>query len=227
MMLKEINGLEGIFAVQKVQGIQYATQNAVPGIAVYREKLFEYEGKEYRQWIINKSKLASGISRGIKLPVLKSGAKVLYLGASSGTTVSHVSDIVGDKGLVYAIEFAPRPTRDLIKLANHRKNIVPILADARRPEEYTHIVDAVDMLYADVAQPNQSELFVLNAEAFLKTAGTGFIAIKTRSISQVDRPGDVFNNEVEYMEKNGFETVRTVDISKIHRQHRVFLGIWK
>jgi len=226
MIFSEFKSMPGVYSVQKVQGVQFATKNANPGMAVYGEKLLEYENEEYRQWVVNKSKLASGLSKGIRVPKLKAGAKVLYLGASSGTTVSHVSDILGENGIVYAIEFAPRPTRDLIKLANQRNNIIPILADARRPEEYTHLVDGVDFLFADVAQPNQSELFLSNAEAFLKPQGLGFIAIKTRSISQTARPVDIFQGEVDQLEKGGFETIRIGDISKIHRQHRVFLGEW-
>ncbi len=119
----------------------------------------------------------------IRIPSIKSGASILYLGASSGTTVSHVSDIVGNEGLVYAVEFAPRPGRDLYTLAEERNNIIPIIADARYPHEYTHLVDKVDMIYCDVAQPTQSELFVENAAAFLKTGGQGYVAIKTKSIS--------------------------------------------
>lgn len=50
---------------------------------------------EYRAWNPFRSKLAAAILGGIDQIHIKPGAKVLYLGAASGTTVSHVSDIVG------------------------------------------------------------------------------------------------------------------------------------
>jgi len=48
---------------------------------------------------------------------IRPGSKVLYLGAASGTTVSHVSDIVGKDGIVYAVEFSHRSGRDLVNMA--------------------------------------------------------------------------------------------------------------
>ena len=64
--------------------------------------------------------------------------QVLYLGAASGTTVSHVSDIVGPEGLVYAVEFSHRSGRDLINVAKKRTNIIPIIEDARHPHKYRY-----------------------------------------------------------------------------------------
>ena len=50
---------------------------------------------EYRAWNPFRSKLAAAIVGGIEHIHMKPGSKVLYLGAASGTTVSHVSDLVG------------------------------------------------------------------------------------------------------------------------------------
>lgn len=50
---------------------------------------------EYRAWNPFRSKLAAAILGGIDQIHIKPGVRVLYLGAASGTTVSHVSDIVG------------------------------------------------------------------------------------------------------------------------------------
>merc|ERR1712185_135054 len=96
-------------------------------------------------------------------------SKVLYLGAASGTSVSHVSDIVGNSGFVFAVEFSHRSGRDLVSMANKRTNVVPIIEDARRPEKYRMIVPMVDVLFADVAQPDQARVVGHNAEFFLKT----------------------------------------------------------
>lgn len=62
------------------------------------------------------------------------------MGAASGTTVSHVSDIVGKEGVVYAVEFSHRSGRDLVNMAKKRTNVVPIIADARKPLEYRILV---------------------------------------------------------------------------------------
>lgn len=223
---KPINLMKGVFSVSNEPGIEYATKNLNPGISVYGEKLLQGEDGEYREWKHIKSKLASGMVRGVRIPILKSGINVLYLGAASGTTVSHISDIIGLSGIIFAIEFAPRPTRDLVGLAETRKNIIPILADARYPEQYTHLVHGIDFLYADVAQPNQSELFLKNATAFLKKEGMGYIAVKSRSISQRQKSEVIFKQQVKILENGGFKTVKIANISKFHREHSVYLGSW-
>jgi len=98
-----------------------ATKNMVQGEAVYGEKRVAVEGPEgkieYRIWNPFRSKIAAAILGGVENIYIKPGAKVLYLGAASGTTVSHVSDIVGPTGLVYAVEFSHRSGRDLINVA--------------------------------------------------------------------------------------------------------------
>jgi len=225
--LNNVRMMDEVWKVKGMRGIKFATRNMVPGKSVYGERLFKVNGVEYRAWEHKKSKLASGMVTNIRIPSITPGSKVLYLGASAGTTVSHVSDIVGEDGIVYAIEFAPRPGRDLYKLAEDRHNIVPIIADARYPQEYTHLVDQADCLYCDVAQPTQSELFLENANAFLRKGGQGYIAVKTRSITQQGSPKSVFDKQVHKLERGGFDTIKTTNIGKIHRDHYVYLGTWQ
>ena len=86
------------------------------------------------------------------------GSKVLYLGAASGTTVSHVSDIIGPTGVVYGVEFSHRVGRDLVNMAKKRTNIIPIIHDARKPQDYRFLVGMVDVVFADVAQPDQARI---------------------------------------------------------------------
>ena len=134
-----------------------ATRSTDP-VPVYGERILD----GYRLWDPFRSKLAALLlkskGRGLRLT---RDAKVLYLGAATGTTVSHVSDIVAD-GLVYAVEFSPRSMRDLVRLCERRDNIVPILADAAQPEEYASLVEPVDLVYQDIAQRNQAEIASLN-----------------------------------------------------------------
>jgi rRNA 2'-O-methyltransferase fibrillarin len=77
------------------------TKNLVPGESVYGEKRIAIEGTEadtkveYRVWNPFRSKLAAGVLNGLDEVYIAPGKKVLYLGAASGTSVSHVADIVG------------------------------------------------------------------------------------------------------------------------------------
>jgi len=106
-----------------------------------------------QQLIPYQSKIAAGILGGLDDIYIKPGSKVLYLGAASGTSVSHVADIVGPEGTVYAVEFSHRSGRDLINMATHRTNVIPIVEDARHPLKYRVLVGMVDVIFADVAQP--------------------------------------------------------------------------
>ncbi|MEM4936502.1 MAG: fibrillarin-like rRNA/tRNA 2'-O-methyltransferase, partial [Sulfolobales archaeon] len=170
--VKEHPNYKGVYVVELEDGsVRLATKNLTPGRRVYGEWLFNYENVEYREWNHIRSKLAASLYKGIRELVISSGSKVLYLGAGSGTTASHISDIIGHKGRIYAIEFAPRVMRELVTVADYRKNIVPILADARFPERYSMIVPQVEVIYADIAQPEQASIVVANAKMFLKSGG--------------------------------------------------------
>lgn len=136
------------------------TKNMVPGESVYNEKRVSVdnpatgEKTEYRVWNPFRSKLAAAIVGGVENIFMQPGSKVLYLGAASGTTVSHVSDLVGPEGVVYAVEFSKRSGRDLVNMAKKRPNIVPIIEDARHPQKYRMLINMVDTVFADVAQPD-------------------------------------------------------------------------
>jgi rRNA 2'-O-methyltransferase fibrillarin len=150
---------EGVF-VAKAKEDALVTKNMVPGESVYGEKRISVENEdgtktEYRVWNPFRSKLAAAILGGVDNIWIKPGAHVLYLGAASGTTVSHVSDIVGPTGIVYAVEFSHRSGRDLVNMAKKRTNVIPIIEDARHPMKYRMLVGMVDVIFADVAQPDQ------------------------------------------------------------------------
>lgn len=158
------------------------TKNLVPGESVYGEKRISVEdqnGKtEYRTWNPFRSKLGAAILGGIGDIHIKPGSKVLYLGAASGTTVSHVSDMVGPEGRVYAVEFSQRSGRDLLGVAQKRPNIIPIIDDARHPVKYRMMLSMVDTIFSDVAQPDQARIVCLNAAHYLKIGGHIVMSIK-------------------------------------------------
>ncbi|MEM2991360.1 MAG: fibrillarin-like rRNA/tRNA 2'-O-methyltransferase, partial [Halobacteria archaeon] len=190
---------DGIYWVTFSDGVKrLATINLVEGKSVYGEQLIKAKGKEFRIWDPYRSKLAAAILKGLRKIPFSVGSKVLYLGSATGTTVSHVSDIVGEKGLVYCVDFAPRVMRKLIEdLCPYRANLYPILADARFPERYSNIVTTVDSVYCDIAQPEQARILADNAELYLKKNGWIMLAIKSRSIDVTLTPKEAFEREME------------------------------
>ncbi len=178
-----------------------ATVNLARGTQVYGERLVEIEGAEYRLWDPYRSKLAASILKNIKENPIGSSKRVLYLGAASGTTSSHVSDLIGPGGCVYCVEVSSRPLRDLLVVCSRRPNMAPILADARQPHCYCSLIEKVDVIYQDVAQPDQTEILLANVKAFLQEGGHAMLALKARSIDVTKEPREIFRDEMEKLEK--------------------------
>jgi fibrillarin-like pre-rRNA processing protein len=151
---------------------------------------------------------------------------VLYLGAASGTTVSHVSDLVGNTGGVYCVDFAHRPLRDLvIKVANVRKNVFPILGDARFPTSYRGLLEEVDGIYCDIAQPEQAKILADNAALFLREGGWALLAVKAMSIDSTGEPYRIFAREAELLRRNGFEVTRVVQLRPYDKAHAMVSAV--
>jgi len=197
-----------------------ATLNLVPGTAVYGERLVEFEGEEFRLWDPYRSKLAAAVLKGLKVLPVQPGHRVLYLGAASGTTASHVSDLVGAGGSVFCVEFAPRVFRELVdRVCSLRVNMVPLFGDARFPEGYRMFVGEVDEVYCDVAQPEQARVLADNADMFLKAGGWVLLAIKARSIDVVEAPSRVYERELGVLRGRGFEVGEVLGLEPYDRDH--------
>lgn len=207
---------------------QIATQNLVKGIDVYGEKLVKYEGEEYRVWDPFRSKLAAALQNGLTdLPIMNK-SKVMYIGASTGTTVSHISDIIGINGLVFAIESSSRVARELLEnLASKRENIVPILEDARKPRSYFSVFGTVDVLYCDIAQPDQTEIAVANCLIYLKPSGTLLLVVKTRSINVLLNPKTVIAQEAKKLENSKFSIKQIIDLEPYDKDHALIRAIYE
>lgn len=175
-----------------------------------------------RPWDPEKSKLAAAILNGLTDVKINEESIVLYLGASTGTTTSHVSDIAA-KGLVYAVEFSERVFHSLIDLSGKRKNIAPLLADARKPENYAW-VEQCDVLYCDIAQPDQTEIAIRNAKVFLKKGGFMYIAVKSQSIDVTKQPSRVYKEEAEKIRKSGFEVLQIIDLEPYEEKHAMIVA---
>ncbi len=218
-MAKEISGLEGVPGVF-TDGAGLFTVNAAPGKAVYGERLVKADGVEYRGWDPMRSKLAAMILLGGRDVGLDQSSKVLYLGAASGTTASHVSDIVTN-GFVYCIEFSERSFRDLVRVCEGRKNMIPVLADANVPHEYEHMIEAAEIVYQDVAQRNQVEIFVRNMAAF--EAGRGVLMLKSRSIDVNRRPKEIYALVKKQLTKACLKVKEVIDLDRYAKDHAAFI----
>lgn len=221
---------EGVFIARGKEDA-LVTRNFVPGSEVYGEKRIssEVDGEkiEYRVWNPFRSKLAAAILGGVDKIHMPPGSKVLYLGAASGTTVSHVSDVVGPEGLVYAVEFSHRSGRDLINVAKKRTNIIPIIEDARHPHKYRMLVGMVDTIFADVAQPDQGRIVALNAQHFLKNNGHFVISIKASCIDSTAQPEAVFAAEVKKMQADKLKPQEQITLEPYERDHAVVVGVYR
>jgi fibrillarin-like pre-rRNA processing protein len=193
-----------------------------------------------RRWHPEKSKLAAAIKNGLEQFPFKKGTKILYLGASTGTTSSHLSDIIGN-GLIYAVEFSERVIRQLVSLAEQRNNtgrtegsdvhqrpkvsgnIAPILADARKPEIYNWI-EEVDVVYVDIADSQETEIAIRNAKGFLKKNGYLFLTVKSQSIDVTKAPEQVFREEEAKLKKAGFKILQVLNLEPYEKKHAMIVA---
>jgi len=227
---------EGIFIARGKEDA-LVTLNISPGISVYGEKRINIDTSldansnvsklEYRVWNPFRSKLAAAVLGGVDNIWIEPTSKVLYLGAAAGTSVSHVSDIVGPNGLVYAVEFSHRPGRDLLCVAKGRTNIVPIIEDARHPLKYRMMVGMVDVIFADVAQPDQARIMALNAHHFLKNGGHAVMAIKASCIDSTAAPEAVFRREITKLHEDNFRPLEQITLEPYERDHAVVIAEYR
>merc|ERR1712127_731363 len=223
---------EGVY-VLRGKDDALVTKNLTPGESVYNEKRVSVEDKEagtkteYRVWNPFRSKIASAIVGGIGNIYMKPGSKVLYLGGASGTTVSHVADLVGPEGCVYAVEFSKRSGRDLVNMAKKRTNVIPIIEDARHPQKYRMLMPMVDVIFADVAQPDQARILGLNAAQFVKNRGHFVISIKASCVDSTLQPEVVYASEIEKLKEQRFRPVERISLEPYERDHIVVSGMYR
>ncbi|KAL8671275.1 MAG: hypothetical protein Q9168_004215 [Polycauliona sp. 1 TL-2023] len=235
----------GVFVARGKEDM-LVTKNLTPGESVYGEKRIAIETSsvalpngsefatganappttktEYRVWNPFRSKLAAGILGGLEDIFIRPGTKVLYLGAASGTSVSHVADIVGPTGTVYAVEFSHRSGRDLINMATHRTNVIPIIEDARHPLRYRMLVGMVDTVFADVAQPDQARIVGLNCHLYLKVGGGVVVSVKANCIDSTAAPEAVFAREVGKMREERIKPIEQLTLEPFERDHCIVVG---
>ena len=199
------------------RGKNIYTKNSVPGEKIFTKTVIKVDNTEYREWDPRRSKASAAIINGVKNFPIKKKSKILYLGIASGSTASFFSDIIGPEGIIYGIEISERSIRELNPVAERRGNIAPILASARKPDDYGWI-EKVDIVYQDVAIDDQSEILIRNAETFLKRDGYAIIAIKSRSIDVTKPPRQIYRQEKAKLEKK-FEILDSIQLDPYEKDH--------
>ncbi|MGI0132939.1 MAG: fibrillarin-like rRNA/tRNA 2'-O-methyltransferase [Thermoplasmata archaeon] len=211
----ERTSVEGVYRL----GRDLYTVNANPGHRVYGEDLHREGGREYRRWDPFRSKLAAFLLKSTtELGWLAAGRAVLYLGGAHGTTVSHLSDLLPDSR-IFVVEKSPVSFAPLLALAKSRRNLLPLLVDAQLPERYAADVGEVDVLYQDVAQRAQTEIFHENARACLAPDGTGLLMLKVRSITQARSARQVLGESRTRLARDGWRILEEVDLAPFSRDH--------
>jgi fibrillarin-like pre-rRNA processing protein len=195
--------------------------DACKGTRVYNEQLYTEGTIEYRSWNPFRSKLAAALLKGLPVDI-KPDDQILYLGAATGTTVSHISDILTN-GTIYAVESSPIATTDLLKVSTPRTNIIPLLADANHPERYHTIVPPVDLVYQDISQRNQADIFYRNIHAYLKPQGIGLIMVKARSIDVALKPKQAYDLVATHLKSQNLQIKKTLELAPFEKDHAALL----
>ena len=208
------------------RGVEYYSEAIGRPPSLRGERLVQDEGVLYRHWDPTRSKLGAALVLGWSGPVPRPGERWLYLGAASGTTASHVADLVGVNGSVYAVEPSVRPFLGLLRTAQTYPNLLPILGDGRHPETYGGSVPIVDGIYADVAQADQAEILGANLEAFLRKGGSALLALKTASMGRDPRPRDLLRRAVERL-PSALRVDSELPLDPFHRRHFLVGGRWE
>ena len=199
------------------------TESLAGEASIYGERSLARREGRFRGIEPGRSKLGAALVRGLNDPLPRPGERWLYLGAASGTTASHVADLVGPSGAVYAVEMSVRPFLRLLRTAEAYPNLAPILADARVWEAYSGLVPSVDGLYADIAQPDQVAILRENASEFLRRGGSVLFALKTASMGRERSPEEHLALAVREL-RGEFTLAPPLRLDPFHRQHYFLAG---
>lgn len=211
-------GESNVWIRPEASGVLPYSAGIAERLPVYGERVLARDGRRWRRWDPHRSKLAAALVLGWTGPFPSPGQRWLYLGAASGTTASHVADLVGANGTVFAVERSVRPFTKLLSTAEAYPNLLPLLADARDPRSYAGDVGGVDGIYLDVAQPDQVAIATTNAEWLLRPRGTIVLALKTASLARSIDPDVEARKATAALARFGQPTA-PLDLGRFHRRH--------
>ena len=214
------------------EGRNLWTRNAVKGISVRGERRKRDGRIEWRRWDPTRSKVAAAILRTREEPsslLPTPGSTCLYLGASSGGTVSHIHDFVCGAenhhgGQLVAVEISPRMVRDLVKLSDRRPGLVPVLGDARKPEQIAAFIRGkANWIHQDLSIADQAETFVRIATSFLAPGGIGLLSLKAASERSSEGDDDSrFQKAERILMDSDLVLEERIDLTGLEEQHVVF-----
>ena len=215
-----------------MEGRSVWTRNAVRGSSVRGERRKKDGRIEWRKWDAYRSKVAAAMLRTQGDPeelLPRTGSICLYLGASSGGTVSHIHDIVcgsgnHHSGKVVAVEISPRMARDLVSVSSKRAGLFPVLGDARNFSHFSPFLSGkVDWIHQDLSMPDQAENFVKTSEFFLRSGGIGLLSLKAASERASDGDDDSrFDKAHKIISTSKLKLIERIDLSGLEDQHVVF-----
>jgi len=189
---------------------------ATRGDPVYGEPV---DAEGWRVWDTNRSKVGALLETHGD-PGFEPDSGLLYLGAATGTTVSHLADM---GLLVYAVELSAYAADALLEVSRSRPRLFPIIADARHPARYAGTVEAdLSWLIQDVASAEQAQIATANRR-FLADDGMSMIFIKARSIDATASPSTVFA-DVEAELTDTYEITARVSMDTTHEDHRAIIA---
>ncbi len=215
------------------QGRGLWTRNAVKGERVRDERLRKDGKIEWRSWNPRSSKLGAAIIRTSEDPEIllpSPGSNVLYIGAGHGTTISHLHDhLCGVEnhhgGTIVAVDLSSRCMRDLISLAEKRPGLIPVLADARKLDDYSvFLPNRVPWILQDVSQAGQVELMLNVCERFLDSEGIALLSLKAASERWTDG-GDKarFSDAEAQISQSKMTLMERIDLRGLEEQHVMYV----
>jgi rRNA 2'-O-methyltransferase fibrillarin len=112
-------------------------------------------------------------------------------------------------------------------MAKKRTNVIPIIEDARHPHKYRMLVGMVDVVFADVAQPDQARIIAINSHMFLKTGGHIVISIKANCIDSTVDAEVVFAREVKKLQEEKIKPQEQLTLEPYERDHALVVGLYR
>lgn len=175
------------------------------------------KSKDY--WNPHQSKWKAALEKGLDIKPNEND-NILYLGASSGTTVGQISKHT--KGIVFAVENSPDMAIELVKLSEKRENIAPIFSDARDTDYIKKSLfgKKINILFQDIPSVDQVNILT-NASNLIDPNGKIFFSLKTQSISQ-QSPQITFK-KTEEMLKEKFKILSKINLEPYHKKHYFFV----
>ncbi len=175
-----------------------------------------------RYWDPKRSKVCAALKKNISVFPIEKTSCILYLGCAEGYTVSYLSDIVTE-GKIIGVDFSAHSMQRFYLLSQKRKNIIPLLEDATRPEKYKDLLNfKVDVIVQDVSQKKQIEILKKNTDLFLKENGYVMLSLKTTAISQ-KKPKEIVDEELNNFKKH-FKIINFVKLDPFEKKHIFVIG---